>query len=194
MQQALVFVGIGALVILIGVIMVDRGFTHTSDNEIIVPMESSLMLSSTAFLNSASIPVQYTCDGVEVSPPLTITGAPEGTKSFAIVVEDPDVPKLLKPDGLFLHWIVFNIPAHVTEIIEGATVGVVGANETGKNSYIGPCPPQQYEPSEHRYIFTLYALDIELPLVAGAPKKNVMNAMQGHILAQTQLIGKYKRR
>jgi Raf kinase inhibitor-like YbhB/YbcL family protein len=151
-------------------------------------------LSSSAFKSGASIPSTYTCDEQQVSPPLTISGAPAGTKSYVLIVEDPDVPKKIKPDGVFLHWVVFNIPGYTTDIVEGHAIGVAGANGTGKPGYVGPCPPKEYQPTEHRYIFTLYALDTELSLPAGASKAAVMKAMQGHMLAQTDLIGLYQKK
>jgi len=104
------------------------------------------------------------------------------------------VPKALHADGVFDHWVLFNIPAETREIPEGGSVGVAGANGAGKNAYTGPCPPPQYEPSEHRYIFKLYALDSELPLRAGATKADVEKVMEGHIVAQTELVGRYKRK
>ncbi|OHB19612.1 MAG: kinase inhibitor, partial [Parcubacteria group bacterium RIFCSPHIGHO2_01_FULL_56_18] len=124
---------------------------------------------------------------------LSIGGVPEGTKSLALIMDDPDVPKVLRADGVFDHWVLFNIPADTREIPEGGSIGVAGANSAGKNAYAGPCPPPQYEPSEHRYVFKLYALDSELPLQAGATKEEVEKAMEGHILGQTQLVGRYKR-
>ena len=197
MRQALVFVGFGALVILVGLVIVNQRFAateHTRDG-ILVPMAtSSLSLTSSAFKDGTSIPAHYTCDGKEASPPLTISGAPAGTKTFALIVEDPDVPKQILPAGVFLHWLVFNIPASISELLESAQVGVPGANSAGKNGYTGPCPPPQYEPSEHRYIFTLYALDAELPLKAGASKDDVVRAMQSHVLGQTQFVGRYQRK
>ncbi len=195
MKQALVFVGIGALVILVGMLIINRNFTRTHDNKETDAMAfSTLTLTSTAFDQNASIPSRYTCDGVQVSPPLSIKGALQGTQSYALIVEDPDVPKQLLPSGVFLHWLLFNIPGSVTEITEGAQVGTSGANGAGKNAYAGPCPPPQYEPSEHRYIFTLYALDKMLSLKAGASKDDIIKEMKGHILAETQLIAKYKRK
>lgn len=97
------------------------------------------------------------------------------------------------PSGVFVHWVLFNIPASITEITEGAHIGTAGANGAGKSAYAGPCPPPQYEPAEHRYFFTLYALDTELQLKPGASKDEVMKAMQGHVLAQSRLTGKYKK-
>ena len=155
---------------------------------------ATLTLTSSAFGNGASIPSRFTCDGAQVSPPLAIAGAPKGTRSLALVMDDPDVPKKLKPDGVFDHWVLFNIPPETAEIPEDGSVGVPGANGAGKNAYIGPCPPAQYEPSQHRYFFKLYALDTALDLSAGASKATVEKAMLGHIIAQTQLTGLYKRK
>jgi Raf kinase inhibitor-like YbhB/YbcL family protein len=157
-------------------------------------MGDTFKLTSSAFAEGASIPSAYTCDASQASPPLSIAGAPAGTKTFALIMEDPDVPRQVKPDGVFLHWVVFNIPGSITEIVEGARIGVSGTNGAGKTNYVGPCPPAQYEPSEHRYVFTLYALDIELSLKAGATKGDVLKAMEGHVLSEAKLIGKYKRK
>lgn len=155
---------------------------------------STLTLTSPAFADNASIPPRFTCDGDRsVSPALLIAGVPEGTKSLTLIMDDPDVPKALHADGVFDHWVLFNISADAREIAEGGSVGVAGANGAGKNAYTGPCPPPQYEPSEHRYIFRLYALDDELPLQTGATKEEVEKAMEGHIIAETRLTGRYKR-
>ncbi|QQG38409.1 MAG: YbhB/YbcL family Raf kinase inhibitor-like protein [Candidatus Kaiserbacteria bacterium] len=156
-------------------------------------MTNNLTLSSAAFAHEASIPSEYTCDGKGTSPPLSISGVPEGTKSLALIADDPDVPKQLKPDGVFDHWVLFNIPPTTVEIPAGGSAGTAGANGAGNYAYTGPCPPPQYEPSEHRYFFTLYALDAELPLAEGASKQEVLAAMAGHMIQETQLMGKYKR-
>lgn len=155
---------------------------------------STLTLTSPAFENGSSIPSRFTCDGDNMSPPLSWSGVPEGTKSLALIMDDPDVPKALKPDGVFDHWTLFNIPPETREIPEGGSVGVPGVNGAGKKAYTGPCPPPQYEPSEHRYFFRLYALDTMLSLSSGASKKEVLAVMQGHILAETELLGRYKRK
>jgi Raf kinase inhibitor-like YbhB/YbcL family protein len=152
-----------------------------------------MRLSSTAFEQNGSIPSKYTCDGDSVSPPLMIYDVPENTKTLVLLVDDPDVPKQLKPDGVFDHWVLFNIPPETREIPEGQSIGVVGANGAGKSAYAGPCPPLQYQPNEHRYIFTLYALVESLPLQEGASKADVAGALQGKVLAQTELVGRYKR-
>ena len=156
---------------------------------------STLTLTSPAFENEGLIPAKYTCDEDRtISPALTIAGVPDGAKSLVLIMDDPDVPKALHADGIFDHWILFNIPPVTAEIPEGGSAGISGANGAGKNAYTGPCPPAQYEPREHRYFFKLYALDTVLSISAGAPKTGVENAMEGHIVGQTELMGRYKRR
>jgi len=153
-----------------------------------------MKLTSSTFENNGIIPSQYTCDGDRTkNPPLSITGVPEKAQSIALIMDDPDVPKQIKVDRVFDHWILFNIPKKTKEIPEGTSLGILGVNGAGNNSYTGPCPPPQYEPSEHRYVFKLYALDIMLNLQAGASKKEVFDAMQGHIIGEVELIGKYKK-
>ena len=153
-----------------------------------------MQIISFAFEQDALIPSKYTCDGNgRLNPPLTISGVPEGTKSLALIVDDPDVPKQLRPDGTFTHWVLFNIPAETKEIPEGGNPGTPGANTGGGRAYTGPCPPPQYEPSEHRYVFKLYALDIELNLQSGAAKDEVLEAMKDHIITEAELTGRYKR-
>lgn len=154
----------------------------------------AMEIASTAFLHDTSIPEKFTCDApAPVSPPLLMSGMPEDAVSLALIVEDPDVPTALRPDGVFDHWVLFNIPATTTEIAEGKTAGTIGANGRGAWSYAPPCPPPQYEPTEHRYIFRLYTLDIALDLPAGATKAQVLSAMEGHILETAELIGRYDR-
>jgi len=153
-----------------------------------------MQLTSSAFQHNESIPSQYTCDGDGTkNPPLSISDVPEEALSLVLIMDDPDVPKQIKEDGVFDHWILFNIPRETTEIPEGVSVGILGVNGAGNNSYTGPCPPPQYEPSEHRYFFKLYALDTNLELKEGAAKQEVLNSMQNHIIAETELVGKYKR-
>lgn len=155
---------------------------------------SSLTLTSSAFEHDGNIPARYTCDGTRtLSPALMWSGVPEGALSLALVMDDPDVPKAIKPDGVFDHWTLFNIPPTTTEIPEGGSIGSAGVNGAGNSTYTGPCPPPQYEPSEHRYFFRLYALDTELSLAPGASKTEVLAAMQNHVLAEAELMGRYKR-
>ena len=203
MRNAYAIVGIAGLIVFLGAAYAfNRSSTQSGDTVSTqartgaptTMSTSTLTLTSPAFGEGASIPSRFTCDGDRsVSPALVIAGVPEGTKSFALIMDDPDVPKQLHADGVFDHWVLFNIPADTREIREGGSAGVTGANGAGKNAYTGPCPPPQYEPSEHRYIFKLYALDSELPLQAGATKADVEKAMEGHIVAQAQLVGRYKR-
>lgn len=154
---------------------------------------SQLTLSSPAFERDGGIPSRFTCDGENISPPLSWTGVSGGTQSLVLIADDPDVPKQVKPDGVFDHWTLFNISPSVTEIPAGGTAGVAGANSTGKSQYVGPCPPKEFKPSQHRYFFRLYALDAMLPLRDGALKTDVLEAMSGHIIGQTELMGIYER-
>ncbi len=157
-------------------------------------MATNLSITSPAFENNGRISSKYTCDGDRaINPALIFSGIPEGAKSLALIMDDPDVPKVLKPEGVFDHWVLFNIPPDAKGISEGGTAGTAGANGAGKNAYTGPCPPPQYEPSEHRYIFVLYALDTVLQLKEGATKQEVLEAVEGHIIERAELIGRYKR-
>ena len=200
MRPAYAYFGIGIVMLLAILAFVNPSFMRGRNTDTPGTLQSSsgatnmtLSLTSPAFSPNASIPSQYTCDGANTSPALTISGVPEEAKSLALLMDDPDVPKQLKPDGVFDHWVVFNIPTRITEIPADGSVGVAGVNGAGRNAYTGPCPPPQYEPSEHRYFFRLYALDTELPLKTGASKQDVLHAMQGHILVQAELVGKYKK-
>jgi Raf kinase inhibitor-like YbhB/YbcL family protein len=151
-----------------------------------------LQLTSSAFQPESSIPRQFTCEGDDVSPELKWTNAPPGTKSFALIVHDPDAPR---PGG-FTHWVAYNIPANVTQIAQGAPKGdklpgggLQGKNDSGQNGYMGPCPPS----GTHRYYFYLYALDTELNLQSGASKNEVEKAIKGHVVEKTELMGRYKK-
>ena len=206
MKRAYALLGVLFIIIIIEASYAfNHSFTKEPDTGNVISAKqsqvmASLSLKSSAFENDGKIPSKYTCDeNREINPPLSIANAPAGTKSLVLIMDDPDVPKQLHPDGMYDHWVVFNIPppAPMTtlEILEGGPVhGTQGVNGSGKNVYTGPCPPPQYEPSEHRYFFKLYALDAELPLAEGATKQDVERAMQGHILEETQLIGRYKRK
>lgn len=152
----------------------------------------AITLSSTAFKEGDKIPVTYTCDGQDISPALIWDKPPEQTESFALIADDPDAP-----GGVFTHWVLFNIPIDVLQLGEGIPAkeqlenGVLqGRNDFGRIGYGGPCPPKG---STHRYRFTIYALDQHLNVKAGASKKQVLDAMQGHIFAQGRLTGTYQR-
>ncbi|MDP2655295.1 MAG: YbhB/YbcL family Raf kinase inhibitor-like protein [bacterium] len=155
-----------------------------------------MTLTSSAFENNGMIPAKYTCDGDRtISPPLEISGVSDVAKALVLIMDDPDVPKVLHADGVFDHWVVFNIPPDSKGILEGGPVpGIAGANGAGVNAYTGPCPPPQYEPSEHRYIFKLYALIEPIVLNAGATKEEVLDALAPLVLAETELVGRYSRK
>ena len=154
--------------------------------------EMVLSVSSPAFQEGDKIPSKYTCEGQDVSPALTWGEPPVGTQSFALVMDDPDAL-----GGVFTHWVIFNIPSDSRQLAEAiptqaqlTTGALQGKNDFGRIGYGGPCPPPG---RSHRYQFTLCALDQPLDLKAGASKKQVIDAMQGHILAQGQLTGTYQR-
>ena len=141
-------------------------------------------LTSTAFRNESRIPTKYTCDGSEVSPPLQITGIPAATVGLALVVEDPDAP-----GRTWDHWVAYDIPV-TPSIPEGVSaLGTPGRSTGGAAGYESPCPPS----GSHRYVFTVFALDIRLDLVAGADKATLLAAMEGHVLATATLLGRYSR-
>ena len=150
-----------------------------------------IKITSSAFEEGGMIPSKYTCDGADVSPPLRWEEIPGGTRSVALIGDDPDAPM-----GTWVHWVLFNLPADTKELAEnippeetltnGAKQGI---SDFGRIGYGGPCPPS----GTHRYFFKIYALDIELDLESGANKHQLLMAMEGHILGQGQLIGKYKR-
>lgn len=153
-----------------------------------------MYLKSSAFSDGERIPSQYTCEGDRfLSPSLSFGDFPEETKSLALVMEDPDVPKEIREDGLFVHWVLFNIPIEVTEFLEGEAKGTCGNNTRGEARYTGPCPPLEYEPSEHRYIFTLYALNTVLDLSEGVTKEELLAAMGGHGIDTATLKGLYRK-
>ena len=144
---------------------------------------NSMKISSTAFEHDGIIPSKYTCDGEDINPPLKIDDIPKGTKTMALIVDDPDAPV-----GTWDHWIVWNIPP-TPHIGEHSIPGLQGTNDFKKLPYGGPCPPS----GTHRYFFKIYALDAELSLQEGADKDDLESAMKGHVLGQAELIGKYSR-
>jgi len=146
----------------------------------------AIQITSAAFSEGDKIPRIYTCDDQNVSPPLDWTGVPTGTVNLVLIMDDPDAPS-----GIWVHWVMYNLPADTTSLKQGITgSGVDGKNDFSKLGYGGPCPPRG---SNHRYYMKLYALDIRLDLKAGATKVQVESAMQGHVLGQGQLMGKYGR-
>ena len=151
-----------------------------------------MKLESSSFTQGQPIPQKYTCEGGDVSPELRWSNAPEGTKTFALIADDPDAPA-----GIWVHWVIYNIPPNTHELREGVQksattpVGEQGLNDFRKVGYGGPCPPPG---KAHRYLFKLYALDAQLPMKPGTTKKDLEAVMQGHILANVELTGTYQRR
>lgn len=150
-----------------------------------------MKITSPAFSDNGIIPSRYTCEGANVSPPLEIKDVPSNAKSLVLIMDDPDVPTRVRMDRNWDHWIIFNMPVTTEQIPEAKSPasGVHGKTTFGHNRYGGPCPPDR----EHRYFFKLYALNILLPLQEGATKKEIEKAMQGHIVAESQLIGRYEK-
>jgi len=140
---------------------------------------------SAVFKTEEAIPAKYTCDGMDLSPPLTFKDVPEGAESLALIVDDPDAP-----GGTWVHWVMWNIEPSIGEISQGEQIKAEkGKNDFGKLNYGGPCPPR----GTHRYYFKLYALDKRLNLREGSSKKPLEKAMEGHILGEAQLMGVYSR-
>jgi len=146
----------------------------------------SLTLTSDAFANGQSIPAKYSCVGKNISPAITWDEPPAGTKSFALIVDDPDAPM-----GTWVHWVLFNLPANARSLQENADSSAMsaGKNSSGNLRYDGPCPPS----GTHRYYFKLYALDTTIGLQPGATKEQVLKEMKGHILAQGELMGTFSK-
>ncbi|MFZ0564961.1 MAG: YbhB/YbcL family Raf kinase inhibitor-like protein, partial [Chlamydiales bacterium] len=139
-----------------------------------------MQLKSPVFEKGSTIPRKYTCQGIDVSPPLEIADVPAEAKSLALIMDDPDVPESVRKDGMWVHWVVYNIEPSIKGIEEGTqSLGTFGKNTGNQNRYMGPCPPDR----EHRYFFKLYALDTSLSLGSGATKEELLKAMEGHIIA-----------
>jgi Raf kinase inhibitor-like YbhB/YbcL family protein len=165
--------------------------TSAPQEEVKGGQEMVFELTSAAFAHEESIPGRYTCDGDDVSPALQWSDPPAGTQSLALIVDDPDAPM-----GAWVHWVVYNLPAETRALPEAVSSNTDlpdgsrhGQNSWRRTDYGGPCPPS----GVHRYVFKLYALDTVLGLEAGASKEQLLQAMEGHILAQTELIGTYTR-
>lgn len=152
-----------------------------------------MQILSSAFAHMTEIPRLYTCDGRDVSPPLTFADIPAGAQSLALIVHDPDVPSPDAPRRIWVHWVLYDLPADCTGLPEAVTTLPAGAmegrNDWGRTGYGGPCPPK----GRHRYFHTLYALDCRLPDLKEPTKSALEQAMQGHILARAELVGTYQR-
>ena len=155
-----------------------------------------LKLISSAFSTGGNIPVEHTCEGADLSPPLSWSGIPAGTKSLALIVDDPDAPDPAAPRMTWVHWLLYNLPPAAAGLPEGVVPAALpagtreGLNDWKRTGYGGPCPPI----GRHRYFHKLYALDTLLPDLERPSKVRLEKAMQGHVLAQAELIGFYQKK
>lgn len=155
-----------------------------------------LKLTSSAFSTGGNIPVEHTCEGADLSPPLSWSGIPAGTKSLALIVDDPDAPDPAAPRMTWVHWLLYNLPPAAAGLPEGVVPAALpagtreGLNDWKRTGYGGPCPPI----GRHRYFHKLYALDTLLPDLERPSKVRLEKAMQGHVLAQAELIGFYQKK
>jgi hypothetical protein len=155
----------------------------------------NLQLTSSAFDPGGDIPKAHTCDGQDVSPPLTWSGAPSGTRSLALIVDDPDAPNPAAPKRVWVHWVLYNLPAAMHGLREGMSAkslpkgALEGLNDSKRIGWEGPCPPI----GRHRYFFKLYALDTVLPDLKRPGKAALEKAIEGHVLGKAELIGHFQR-
>lgn len=148
-------------------------------------------VTSSAFEYNGHIPAEYTCDGENITPPLSIRNVPRNAQSLVCIVEDPDVPSSIREDNLWVHWVVFDIEPEDQELQEGETFssGVESITTYDKPGYGGPCPPDR----EHRYFFKVWALDAKLDLDEDATRNDILQALEGHIIEYAELVGRYER-
>jgi len=173
-------VALAAMIIITFVIFFNIGCVEDQQNRF-----GNIKLLSSAFEDGEAIPSEYTCDGSDISPPLSFSSIPENTKSLALIVDDPDAPT-----GTWVHWLVWNIPANKSSFSKGENITFPqGKNDFGDLNYGGPCPPS----GTHRYFFKLYAVDTMLNINEGATKEQLELSMSGHIIEEAQLIGTYSR-
>ena len=156
----------------------------------------SLTITSSSFSHNGTIPARHTCDGPDISPALTWTDIPDGTKSLVLIVDDPDAPDPAAPKMTWVHWVLYNLPPNINGLPEGVEAKnlpsgtLQGINDWSRTGYGGPCPPV----GSHRYFHKLYALNTILQDVKNSTKAILEKAMQGHVIAQAELIGHYQRR
>lgn len=156
----------------------------------------ALVLTSGSFQDQGEIPKRHTCEGEDISPPLAWSGAPEGTKSFVLIVDDPDAPDPAAPRMTWVHWVLYNLPQEATGLVEGVASTALpsgareGLNDWKRTGYGGPCPPI----GRHRYFHKLYALDTILSDLAHPTKEQLENAMNRHVIARAELVGTYEKR
>jgi len=181
--------------ILVLLVLISGCLASESDEETLIEEDinmDAILISSDVFENGGMLSFEYTCDGSDLSPVLSWDGIPTGTQSIALIMDDPDAPR-----QTFVHWVIYNIPAN-TAGLSGALPrnktlddgSLQGKNDYGRIGYNGPCPPPG---KPHRYFFKVYALDTTLGLKSGATKSQLEAAMSGHILAQGEIVGKYRR-
>jgi Raf kinase inhibitor-like YbhB/YbcL family protein len=157
--------------------------------------ETPVNLTSSAFTHGGEIPRLYTCEGKDISPPLAWSGWPDGTRSLALIVDDPDAPDPAAPKMTWVHWVLYNIPVTAKSLAEGVSLSALphgtkeGLNDWRRAGYGGPCPPV----GRHRYVHKLYALDTVLPDLGRANKAQLERAMQDHILGRAELVGTYQK-
>jgi len=154
----------------------------------------TLQLTSTAFAHQGEIPSRHTCEGADLSPPLAWTGLPAGTRSLALIVDDPDAPDPAAPKRVWVHWVLYNLPPTATGLAEGASIDLPagtgeGINDWNRTGWGGPCPPI----GRHRYFFKLYALDAQLEGLGNPTKAQLESAIRPHILGQAELMGTYQK-
>lgn len=142
-------------------------------------------VTSPAFADGNPVPAQFTCDGNDAPPPIQVADPPEGTRSFAVIMDDPDAPK-----GTFTHWLAFDLPANKTEL--KTTAGKTLRNSFGRQGYGGPCPPPGH--GSHRYFFTVYAVDVPALELPGESRDDLEAALKGHTLAKARMMGRYERK
>lgn len=176
-----IWVGIFLVIVVVATI-----YFFYKHNSLQLVVSKTMKLSSSAFQNGNQIPPQYTCDGIDINPPLTIDGVPSGAKSLALIVDDPDAPS-----GNWVHWLLWNIPADAKNISEHFTPNgtVEGTTSFGKTGWGGPCPPS----GVHRYVFRLFALNAQINLPSSANRTQLEDSMQGHVIDRTELLGTYIR-
>ncbi len=183
--------GVGVLILLGTAALLIGSYQDLKKSHIQTP-QTTMKLGSPVFQNNQPIPGEFTCDGKDVNPSLTLADVPHDAKSFVLIVDDPDAPRGLPAQASdFVHWTLWNISPDTKEIAENSVPqgAMQGITDFGRPGYGGPCPPS----GTHRYQFKLYALDRMLDLPATAKKSDIENAMQGHILDETILVGLYQR-
>jgi Raf kinase inhibitor-like YbhB/YbcL family protein len=192
MRQAFMLLGLMTLIVSVGAFIAFERAEAPSSLEEVTKNTMALSISSPAFEEGGKIPSKYTCDADNVSPEIRIEGVPEGTVSFVLVMDDPDIPDTVKQArGIekFDHWAVYNIGADTTVLAEGKSVGTGAVNSTGKTSYTGPCPPDR----EHRYFFRLYALSGTLNFIQAPTLDELETAARGMMIESATLMGRYER-